>query len=405
MNITTLTKSAMTSILRNKTRSFLTTLGVVIGVLSVILLTSIGNGLTVFIEKQFQELGANLLIVTPGEIVNSEGGGFSQQQTALSFASSKLSLGDSKSLERAGYPIEMAVPIAGANGEARTGVGKRTGMVVGTTPGYSIVRNTKTTKGRFLTESDLAGNRKVVVIGSKIAEKLFPSGNPVGKSLTINNLKFEVIGVAETKASGSFGGPDIDSFMYIPVTTAKSSMGIDKIMQILVQASSKDQLERTKLLIKSTLIKHLDSKDFSITDQSEILKTIQTILGTLTVGLAGIAAISLIVGGIGIMNIMLVAVSERTREIGLRKALGATPNNIMVQFLIESAVLSTLGGMVGIALGVLGALIIHNFFPATPSMSSILVAFSVSFMTGVVFGVFPARKAAQLSPIEALRYE
>lgn len=404
MKTSILARSAFTSILRNKVRSFLTTLGVVIGVLSVILLTSIGNGLTVFVEQQFQNLGSNLLIVTPGEIVNDEGN-FNQDAAALSFATSKLTIDDSKALERAGYPIALAVPLTGSNGEARTTVGKRSGMVVGTTPGYSEARNTKASKGRFLSESDLAGNRKVVVIGSKIAEKLFPGSNPVGQLMTINKLRFEVIGVAEVKAAGSFGGPDIDSFMYVPITTAKISLGVDKVMEIMVQSASKDQLDRTKELIKTTLSKRLDSKEFSVTDQSEILKTIQTILGTLTVGLAGIAAISLVVGGIGIMNIMLVAVSERTKEIGLRKALGATPNNIMIQFLIESAVLSTLGGVIGIILGVLGTLAIRPFFPATPAINSILLAFGVSLATGIIFGVFPARKAAQLNPIDALRYE
>ena len=176
-------------------------------------------------------------------------------------------------------------------------------------------------------------------------------------------------------------------------------------MQIMVLSATKESLPRTRALIESTLIKHLDSKDFSVTDQSEILKTIQTILGVLTTGLAGIAAISLVVGGIGIMNIMLVAVSERTKEIGLRKALGATPNNIMIQFLIESAVISTVGGLIGILLGVLGSLAIRPFFPATPAMSSILLAFAVSLATGIIFGVYPAQKAAKLSPIEALRYE
>ena len=284
MKLSILARSAFTSILRNKTRSFLTTLGVVIGVLSVILLTSIGNGLTVFVEQQFQELGSNLLIVTPGEIVNSDGG-FDQQGAALSFSSSKLTEADSKSLTRAGYPITLAVPLSGSNGEARTTQGKRSGMVVGTTPGYSEVRNTKAQRGRFLSESDLSGNRKVVVIGSKIAEKLFVGVNPVGQNMTINKLRFEVIGVAEAKAAGSFGGPDIDSFMYVPITTAKIVLGADKIMEIMVQSASKDQLNRTKDLITTTLSKRLDTKDFAVTHQSEILKTIQTIFGVLTIGL------------------------------------------------------------------------------------------------------------------------
>ncbi len=404
MKFSILARAALVSILRNKLRSFLTTLGVVIGVLSVILLTSIGNGLTVFIQKQFAELGSNLLIVTAGEVVTEEGG-FSQDQAAIGFANSKLTVIDARALERAGKPITYAVPLGIANATARSSQGKRQGMVVSTTPQYSIVRNTPAQTGRFLSESDVTGNKKNVVIGSKIAAKLYAGVDPLGKQITINNVRFEIIGVAEVKAAGGFGGPDIDSFMYIPITTAKSSLGLDKVMEILVQSESEKELSRVKTVIQNTLIRNHDDEDFSITDQGDILKTIQTILGTLTVGLAGIAAISLVVGGIGIMNIMLVAVSERTREIGLRKALGATPNNILTQFLIESAVLSTLGGMIGIALGVLGTLAIRPFFPATPALNSILLAFGVSLATGIVFGVFPARKAAQLNPIDALRYE
>lgn len=404
MKFTILAKSAFTSILRNKLRSFLTTLGVVIGVLSVILLTSIGNGLTVFVEKQFQTLGSNLLIVSPGEIVSEEGG-FNQEAAALSLASSKLALSDVSALERAGYPIGLVAPVIEGSVDVRTDQGKRKGFSVATTPEYSQLRNTNAAKGRFFSEADVTGNRKVAVIGSKIAEKLFVGLNPVGSHVTINRIRFEVVGVAEPKSSGSFGGPDIDSSVYIPITTAKSVLAQDKISYILVQSPSEKEITKTKDKIKSVMNKRLNAEDFSVTDQAEILKTIQTILGTLTVGLAGIAAISLVVGGIGIMNIMLVAVSERTREIGLRKALGATPNNILVQFLIESAVLSTLGGVIGIVLGILGALALRSFFPATPAANSILLAFGVSLVTGIVFGVFPARKAAQLNPIEALRYE
>ena len=404
MKITTLTKTAFISITRNKLRSFLTTLGVVIGVLSVILLTSIGNGLTVFVEEQFQTLGSNLLIVSPGEIVSDEGG-FNQEAAALSLTTSKLSALDANALERAGYPLgEVAVVIEGSV-DVRTSQGKRQGFSVATSPEYSILRNTKTTKGRFFSESDVSSNRKVAVIGSKIAEKLFVGVEPIGQEVTLNRVRFEVVGVAEPKSSGNFGGPDIDSSVYIPHTTARSALGQEKISYILVQAADKQQIERAKDRITSIMLKRLNEEDFSVTDQAEILKTIQTILGTLTVGLAGIAAISLVVGGIGIMNIMLVAVSERTREIGLRKALGATPNSILIQFLIESAVLSTLGGTIGIILGILGALGLRAFFPATPALNSVLLAFGVSLATGIVFGVFPARKASQLNPIEALRYE
>lgn len=379
-------------------------LGVVIGVLSVILLTSIGNGLTVFVEKQFETLGSNLLIVAPGEIISEEGG-FNQEAAALSMSTSKLSMSDVSALERVGYPLGIVAPVIEGSIDVRTDQGKRKGFSVATTVEYSELRNTKTTRGRFINESDVSSSRKVAVIGSKIADKLFVGENPVGQKVTINRIRFEVVGVAESKSSGSMGGPDIDSSVYVPISTARSALGQEKISYILVQAADKKEIERAKTKVKEALDKRLNTEDFSVTDQSEILKTIQTILGTLTLGLAGIAAISLVVGGIGIMNIMLVAVSERTKEIGLRKALGATPNNIMVQFLIESAVISTVGGTIGIILGILGAWGIRAFFPATPSLNSILLAFGVSLATGIIFGVYPAKKAAALSPIEALRYE
>lgn len=400
----TIAKTAIISILRNKTRSFLTTLGVIIGVLSVILLTAIGNGLTVFVEEQFQNLGSNLLIIAPGEII-SEDGGFNQEQAALSLAQSKLSLQDLRLLERMGPPIKTVTSVIEASGEVRSTQGKRQGFIIGSGSEYTFLRNTKAVKGRFFTDSEVNGNRKVVMIGSKIAEKLFAGVDPLGQTVTINRVKFEIVGVAEPKNSGGFGGPDIDSAVYIPITTANAALDLDKISYHLVQVDTEANIPLAKERLKTTMLKRLEEDEFSITDQSEILKTIQTILGTLTLGLSGIAAISLVVGGIGIMNIMLVAVSERTREIGLRKALGATPQNILIQFLIESAVLSTLGGVIGIILGILGSFAIRRFFPATPALNSIILAFGVSLATGIVFGVFPARKASRLSPIEALRYE
>jgi putative ABC transport system permease protein len=404
MNYTVLTRSAMISIMRNKLRSFLTTLGVIIGVASVIILTSIGNGLTVFIEEQFANLGSNLLIISPGEIVSEEGG-FNPDAMALSLVTSKLSEADAEVIARSGYPFADVAPVIEGSLDIRTDQGKRKGYSLASTAEYTTIRNTKAVEGRFFTTGDVTGSRRVAVIGSKIKEKLFDGVDPVGKQVTLNRIRFEVIGVAESKSDGGFGGPDIDSTVYIPITTAKSVLSQDKISYILVQVVDKDSIAYGKQRLTEIMSKRLDEDDFSVIDQAEILDTIQTILGTLTVGLAGIAAISLVVGGIGIMNIMLVAVSERTREIGLRKALGATPGNILTQFLIEAVVLSTLGGIIGILFGIFGALALRSFFPATPALNSILLAFGVSFATGVIFGVFPAKKAAKLSPIEALRYE
>lgn len=400
----TTTHTALTSILQNKTRSFLTTLGVIIGVLSVILLTSIGNGLTVYIERQFEALGSNLLIVAPGEIVSDEGG-FNQESAALSLASSKLTVQDARSLARVGSPLGAVSPVIEGTTELRSRQGKKSGFLVAADSSYSDLRNTKPERGRFFSDSDVTGGRKVVMIGSKVASKLYAGEDPLGQAISINSVKFEIIGVSEPKSSGNLGGPDIDSAVYIPYTTAQKSLSFDKISYLLVQVDDKEHMGLAKARVKNVLSKRLKEDEFSVTDQSEILKTIQSILSTLTIGLSGIAAISLIVGGIGIMNIMLVTVSERTREIGLRKALGATPANILTQFLIESTTLSTLGGLIGIVLGLLGTLGIQAFFPASADLGSITLAFGVSLVTGIVFGVFPARRAARLAPIEALRYE
>jgi putative ABC transport system permease protein len=236
MKLSILARSAIISISRNKLRSFLTTLGVVIGVMSVILLTSIGNGLTVFVEKQFETLGSNLLIVSPGEIISEEGG-FNQESAALSLSTSKLSMADVTAIERVGYPLGEVAPVIEGSVDVRTDQGKRKGFSVSTTPEYSDLRNTKTTTGRFFSESDVSSSRKVAVIGSKIQENLFVGVNPVGQTVTINRIKFEVVGVAESKSSGSFGGPDIDSSVYIPLPPGVPWS--KKISYILVQSLEK----------------------------------------------------------------------------------------------------------------------------------------------------------------------
>jgi putative ABC transport system permease protein len=233
---------------------------------------------------------------------------------------------------------------------------------------------------------------------------LFGSIDPIGKKVNLGNQSFTVSGVVEKKGSG-FGGPGFDTFVYMPMTTFSKFYDNDSIVRIIIKTTTTEQMEEHKKNIEKLLLKTLEEDDFSVVDQAELLASINQILGVLTAALGGIASISLVVGGIGIMNIMLVSVTERTREIGLRKALGATPNMILLQFLIEAAVLSLLGGMIGVGLAFLGTFALQSFVPAAVTWDAVLLAFGVSTIVGLIFGAAPARRAAQLSPIEALRYE
>lgn len=402
MRVAIAAKSALISIKRNKTRSLLTTLGVVIGVAAVILLTSLGNGLKRLISDQFDALGTNQIMITAGDIIK-EGGGL--DMTSVGLTVSKFTIEDVEAIKRIGSPIVSAAPVTESTGEVRYKTKKVNTFFMISSPDYTKIRDLKMTSGRFFTDADEVADKRVVVIGPNLEEDLFGKTSGLNKEIAINGINFEVIGIAEPKDVGGFGGPDFDSVVYIPYDIGKKTLEIRNIMYIAIKVDSAEDMNRAKILAEKTLSRRLDEEDYSIVDQSELLDSINTILNALTSALAGIAAISLLVGGIGIMNIMLVAVTERTKEIGLRKALGATPNDILVQFLIEASVLSGLGGIIGIAIGVLGAFAIDNIIPAKPTIGSIAMAFSVSVIVGIVFGVFPARKASKLSPIEALRYE
>ncbi len=397
-------KTAVTSIARNKVRAFLTVLGVIIGVSSVILLTSIGDGLRRMVQDQFQSLGTNLVYVMPGDLF-SKGKGFSEDSMRTGMLNSKFKTRDIISLNRLGYPIEKAVPITQLQQQARYQANTYTVTITGTSSYYQTIRNLNCSQGRFFTKAEETGRKKVVVIGDKVKDELFSKTNPVGKEITLGNAKFKIVGVVEKKGGGGMGGPDFDSWVYAPITTTQRVFDTNAINFIIVKVASEKDIPRAQKMVEHTLAKRLSDDDFSVVDQTELLNTVQGILQTMTLGLAGIAAISLIVGGIGIMNIMLVTVTERTKEIGLRKAVGATPRDILIQFLLESALLSSFGGIVGILIGSLGAFALNRFFPATPTPLSVAIAFLTSFVVGIVFGVFPAKKAASLSPIEAIRYE
>ncbi len=403
MNATFVFSIAVKAILTNKSRSFLTTLGVIIGVCSVVLLTSIGNGLQAYVTEQFNDLGSNNIIILPGDIFG-EDGGFSQEGQESAVANSKLKISDVREIERLREFIELAAPISQQSSTVSYRSEDKRTTILATTANYAEGYNTPTIKGRFFSEAEADTSKRVAVLGFKLADELFGNIDPIGKNIKISGQTFEVVGVAEEKGGG-FGGPSFDTYIYMPINTAFKLFDTDSVVQIIAKAKDKDRLEESIQAIETVMGKRLKEDEFSVIDQSQILDTINQILGVLTVGLGGIASISLVVGGIGIMNIMLVSVTERTREIGLRKALGATPNLILLQFLTEAALLSLLGGLIGIGLAYLGSLALQSVFPAKVTMDAVLLAFGVSTAVGLVFGAAPAKRAANLSPIEALRYE
>lgn len=393
---------AIKAILINKVRSFLTMLGIIIGVSSVVLLTSIGTGLSAFVTQEFDELGANTLLIFPGDPFGD--GGISSEEAASSLTTSPLRLEDVRTLERMREDVLEAAPFNVTADVAEYRSESQTTSILATTANYTTAFNTKAEKGRFFTDREDASAERVVVLGYEVAETLFGEIDPVGKKIKLGGQSYKVLGVAEKKGGG-FGGPSFDTYIYMPLQTFFKQYDTNTIVRIIVKTKTTDRLPEHIRNIERKLSERMDPDDFSVVDQSEILGTINQILGVLTAGLGGISGISLLVGGIGIMNIMLVSVTERTREIGLRKALGATPNLILLQFLIEAAVLSFIGGGIGVGLAMLGTLAIQSFIPAAVTPFAVVLAFGVSTLVGLVFGAAPARRAARLSPIEALRYE
>ncbi|MFA6602916.1 MAG: ABC transporter permease [Candidatus Shapirobacteria bacterium] len=401
-----LLKSSIRSIFKNKSRTFLTSLGVIIGVTSVILLVSIGNGLKAYVVSQFESLGSNILFVAPGQVFNRNGG-FNNNGGA-SFLATSFTVSDWNRLKRdlkttAGYII----PVSQSPTTIKYLKNSVDTNILGTSADYAVARNQTPAagNGRWFTsqENDKASN--VAVIGHQLKLDLFGAAPALNRKLIVGGRTMKVIGVLN-KIGGGFGGPNFDSFIYIPLITSQRLTGREAIQSFQIKINSTTDLEAGKKMIETSLSKRFKDEDsFSVFDQSQIIGSINSILNILTAGLSGIAAISLLVGGIGIMNIMLVTVTERTREIGLRKAIGAYPRAILLQFLFEAIILSGIGGIIGIILGSLGTLAISPFFPARVSLNSIILAFGVSFIVGVVFGVAPARRASKLSPIEALRYE
>lgn len=396
-------KLSLSSIWRNKIRSALTMLGIIIGVSSVILLVSVGQGLQTYITNQFEDLGTNIVIVLPGQ-VGGEGGDVQFAQGTPNFAGSKLTLEHVRDLDRIGSPIEAAVAsIELPASISYRGESKYT-TIAGISAKYGEIRNLLVSEGRDLNDTDIDLARRVAIIGQGIAEDLFGATEPLQKEITIGEEKFQVIGILDQIGTQSIGF-DINNFVAVPITTSQQVFGQESIQAITVKAKTKDDIQEVIEITERYMNSQLQEDEFSVVDQSSLLDTINSILGVVTAALGGIAAISLIVGGVGIMNIMLVSVTERTREIGLRKAVGAKPNDILNQFLIESITLSVVGGSAGIIIGIAGAIGLNQFFPTSVSLWSILLAFGVSAGVGILFGVAPAYRASKLDPIEALRYE
>ncbi len=394
---------AIKAILSNKLRAFLTMLGIIIGVSSVVLLTAIGTGLSAYVSDQFNQLGANTLLVFPGNVFG-DNGSFSTENQASGIANSTLRIADVKALERLREDVAGVAPISLRSADMSFQGKKKSSSILGTTSNYSEVYNTPVTIGSFFTEADDKSAERVIVLGYELNKELFGSADPVGKTIKVGSQPFRVVGVADKKGGG-FGGPSFDTYAYIPFRTFSKVFDSDTIVRMIVKTKTTTEINRHVRAIENDMETRHEPDEFSVVNQSEILDTINQILGVLTIALGGIAGISLVVGGIGIMNIMLVSVTERTREIGLRKALGATPNLIMLQFLIEAAVLSLLGGSIGLGIAALGVIAMQPFIPAAITSQAIMLAVGVSTVVGLVFGAAPARRAANLSPIEALRYE
>lgn len=393
-------KTSFEDFKRNKVRTLLTSLGILIGVSSVVLLIAFGLGLKAYIKNQFQSLGTNLVIAMPGKIM--QGGSF---RGGGSMGSIRFDEKDVINLKKVKTSLFL-VPVFTKSIKVEALGKSEYGDLYATTSEIFPIRNLEIEYGRLFDKNDVEKRSKYVVIGPKIAEKLFGTvANAPDKIIKIENQGFRVIGILKSKGGGGFGGPDLDSFIYMPYKTAFTFNPEKNFFALYFKAENEEIIPSMKKEIKNILLKRYKDDEFSILEQTEILNAVSSIFSMLNLVLVAIATISLLVGGIGIMNIMYVSVTERTREIGIRRAIGAKHNDILFQFLSEAVILSLLGGILGLIFSFLVVFFVKRFFPVYIDLQSVIIAVGVSSLIGIIFGVFPARKAAKLSPIEAIRYE
>lgn len=408
-------KMALISIRSAKMRSFLTMLGIIIGVFAVLVMIGIGDGVKSQVSSQVSSLGSNLLTVTSGQIGGSGGttakngqqqkggGGFN---FASSVGTSTLTNQDVTTIEQTKNVVSTAPFNIVSSNVVYQDLSTSSPFITGTTANFSDVRQLKFESGEFFTTKDNDNSTKVAVLGADTKQNLFGDVDAIGKEIGIRGQKFVVVGVTKKSDTGSGFGASSDDIVYIPINTANQVTNSNQIFRILVQVNDPKNITSTQNAIKDELKQnHSGQEDFSVLTQEDLLSTFNTILDLLTAFVVAIASISLLVGGIGIMNIMLVTVSERTREIGIRKAIGATSGNILSQFLIEAVILSVIGGLLGLGLSYLAGLVVKKFAGITPvfSLKALLLALGVSLFVGVVFGVAPAIKAARKRPIQALK--